>query len=155
LGDTLDLVPIGAWTGKGKRTGGYGGFLLAAYDEDSECYQSICKIGSGFTDQQLTEFTEQLKITQIDRPKSYFSFSEAKNVTPDVWFEPSVVWEVKAADLSVSPVHQAAIGLISDSKGIALRFPRLVRTRPDKTPEQATTSTQVADMYRNQVSTKK
>jgi len=150
MGDTFDLVPIGAWLGKGKRTGVYGGFLLACYDDDSENFQAMCKIGTGFTDAQLQIFTDQLKKTQIDKPKSYFQFGDSKNVLPDVWFEPSAVWEVKAADLSISPVHQAAVGLVHATKGIALRFPRLVRVRTDKGPEQATTAEQVAEMFRNQ-----
>jgi len=155
MGDTLDLVPIGAWSGKGKRTGVYGGFLLAVYDEDSECYQSICKIGSGFTDQFLSEITEQLKKTEIPKPKSYYQYSDAKKEIPDVWLEPTVVWEVKAADLSLSPVHQAAIGLVVENKGIALRFPRLVRKRDDKTPEQATSPHQVVEFYTLQKKNKK
>uniref|UniRef100_A0A6B2KYI7 DNA ligase 1 n=1 Tax=Arcella intermedia TaxID=1963864 RepID=A0A6B2KYI7_9EUKA len=149
IGDSLDLVPIGAWLGKGKRTGTYGGFLMAVYDEDTECYQSICKLGTGFTDEQLTTFTEELKKVAIPKPPSYYSFSDAKKDVPDVWFEPTVVWEVKAANLSISPVHHAAMGLVADSKGIALRFPRLIKVRTDKSPEQATTSEQVAQMYNN------
>jgi len=155
MGDTFDLVPIGAWVGKGKRTGVYGGFLLAIYDEESECYQSICKIGTGFTDQLLAEVTEQLKKTEIDKPKSYYQVSDAKKEIPDVWLEPTVVWEVKAADLTLSPVHQAAIGLVADNKGIALRFPRIVRTRPDKNPEQATSPSQVVEFYHLQTKNKK
>lgn len=69
---------------------------------------------------------------------------------PDVWLDAKVVWEVKAADLSVSPVYTAAIGQVDGSKGISIRFPRLVRVRDDKGPEETTSPDQVAEMYKRQ-----
>mmetsp|Transcript_53167 Transcript_53167/g.108445 ORF Transcript_53167/g.108445 Transcript_53167/m.108445 type:complete len:828 (+) Transcript_53167:105-2588(+) len=148
--DSLDLVPIGAFWGKGKRVGTYGAYLLACYNDETEDFETICKIGTGFKDEELKEFTEFFKPHACDAPKSYYQWEDTPKDKPDVWFEPKVVWEVAAADLSISPVHKAAIGMVDDAKGIALRFPRLVRVRDDKTPENATNSTQVAEMYRKQ-----
>jgi DNA ligase-1 len=146
LGDSVDLVPIGADLGTGKRTGVYGSFLLAAYDETNSEFQSVCKIGTGFSDEFLQEAYKTLSEWELQRPRRDYR----TNQQMDVWFEAKVVWEVKAADLSLSSVHMAACGKIAENKGIALRFPRFMKTRPDKSPEQATSTDQLADMYQSQ-----
>ena len=111
VGDSLDLVVIGAYYGRGKRTGVYGGFLLACYDPDTEQYQTITKTSTGLSDQNLEDFYKHFNGHVIDGPKRYYNFDE--KTKPDVWFEPSVVWEVLAADLSISPVYKAAVGTVS------------------------------------------
>ncbi|KLT45696.1 putative DNA ligase [Cutaneotrichosporon oleaginosum] len=146
VGDSLDLVVVGAYYGKGKRTNWYGAYLLACYDPDSENFQTICKIGTGFSEEQLKAQYEELHPLEMSKPRGDIEVGGAK---PDVWFEPKIVWEVLTADLSLSPVYTAAHGLI-ESRGISLRFPRFIRQRDDKDADDATTAEQVAEFYQRQ-----
>mmetsp|Transcript_33735 Transcript_33735/g.54315 ORF Transcript_33735/g.54315 Transcript_33735/m.54315 type:complete len:123 (+) Transcript_33735:1661-2029(+) len=114
----------------------------------SEEFQSVTKIGTGFSEEDLKKHTEFFKDKIIDTPKSYYSYDSKMEC--DVWFEPAQVWEVRAADLSISPVHKAAVGKLHPSKGIALRFPRFLRVRDDKDPESSTSADQIVEMYEAQ-----
>jgi DNA ligase-1 len=139
VGDSLDLVVVGGYYGKGKRTNVYGAFLLACFDADAEEYQTICKIGTGFSEEMLQTHCDTLRPLEITKPRGDIKPGGAK---PDVWFEPKIVWEVLAADLSLSPVYTAAQGLVEE-RGISLRFPRFIRIRDDKSADDATGPEQV------------
>jgi DNA ligase-1 len=154
VGDSLDLVVLGAYYGKGKRTSVYGAFLLACYNPSTEKYETVCNIGTGFSEALLTELHDTLSPLVIDRPKPFYDHSSGKNDQPDVWFEPKFVWEVKTADLTLSPRYRAAASEVGDGthKGVSLRFPRYIQAREDKKPDDATSSRQVAEMYRKQES---
>ncbi|TGO35647.1 hypothetical protein BHYA_0151g00210 [Botrytis hyacinthi] len=158
IGDSLDLVVLGAYYGRGKRTSVYGAFLLACHNPQTDTYETICNIGTGFSEQVLEELHAQLSAIVIDRPKPFYSHSSGNQHQPDVWFEPKYVWEVKTADLTLSPRYKAGCKEGVDKggeKGISLRFPRFIKIRDDKKPDMATSSRQVAEMYRKQESVTK
>jgi DNA ligase 1 len=145
LSDTLDLVVVGGLAGRGRRAGIYGALLLAVYDADGDRFQTICKCGTGFSDAELAALPAKLAPLARDaRPARVDSRWAA-----DVWFEPTLVVEVLAAELTVSPHHTAGWGLLKEDAGLALRFPRFTgRWRDDKAPEDATTVAEAVEMYR-------
>lgn len=104
-------------------------------------YLFLSQIGTGFSDEDLQTHTEFFQQHIIEGPKSYYRFDQSHE--PDHWFETVQVWEIKCADLSLSPVHRAAIGIVDPEKGISLRFPRFLRIREDKSIEQSTSAQQV------------
>jgi DNA ligase-1 len=146
LGDTVDLVVVGAFAGKGRRTGHYGSLLMAARDGDSDRFASVCKLATGFDDAQLAEFDTRLKpLARKERHPRVDSGLEA-----DFWLDPQVVMEVRGAELTLSPVHRAAWGKVQEGAGLALRFPRFEKYREDKAAGDATTVEELVAMYRKQ-----
>ena len=152
IGDSLDLVVLGAYHGKGKRTSVYGAFLLGCYNATKETYESVCNIGTGFSEAILEELYNELSAHTIDLPKPFYTHSSVPKDQPDVWFEPRFVWEVKTADLTLSPRYKAGSDALADpsGKGISLRFPRFIKRRDDKKVDEATGSRLVVEMYRKQ-----
>jgi DNA ligase-1 len=140
------LVIVGALYGRGKRTGVYGAILASVYDPDSDTYPTVCKIGTGFTDEVLTELKQRLEKHMLERrnPKVL------ADVEADVWFDPQIVIEVIGDQITQSPVHTAGRGKV-EVGGLAIRFPRFTgRWRDDKGPTQATTVDDIVDMFESQ-----
>ncbi|HWY33323.1 MAG TPA: ATP-dependent DNA ligase, partial [Nitrosopumilaceae archaeon] len=147
LGDSLDLVVIGAFYGRGRRTGKYGALLLATYNNETDTFPSICKVGTGFTDESLDQFYQILsdKITIKKNPRV------ESGLEADVWFEPEVVIEIVASEITLSPIHKTAMDAIRKGSGLALRFPKFTgRIRLEKTPENATTDQEIISLYNGQ-----
>ncbi|HIQ10750.1 MAG TPA: ATP-dependent DNA ligase [Pyrodictium sp.] len=145
--DTVDLVVIGAFYGKGRRGGRFGALLMAAYDPDTDTFKSVCKVGSGFTDEDLERLDDMLKpyIRQTKPPRV------DSTMRPDVWVEPALVAEIIGAELTLSPIHTCCYGWAKSGAGISIRFPRFIRWRPDKRPEDATTTKELFEMYKRQL----
>ena len=147
MSDTVDLVVIGAFYGKGRRGGKFGALLMAAYDPDTDTFKSVCKVGSGFTDEDLERLNEMLKpyMRQTKPPRV------DSQMKPDVWVEPALVAEIIGAELTLSPIHTCCYGWVRPGAGISIRFPRFIRWRPDKGPEDATTTKELYEMYKRQL----
>jgi DNA ligase 1 len=146
LADTVDLVVVGALTGRGRRRGIYGALLLAAYDPAADRFRTVCKCGTGFSDAELAALPARLApLARSERPARVDARQPA-----DVWFEPGLVLEVLSAELTLSPNHTAGWGEIKEHSGLAMRFPRFTgRWRDDKAPQDATTTQELVDLYRH------
>ena len=135
LNDTLDLVVMGYYVGKGKRTGFGVGAFLAGVGDDKGGVLSLSKIGTGLTDDQFREMKRRAKEFEVsEEPKEY----EAKReMRPDVWLAPGMVVEIAADELTNSSLH---------TSGKSLRFPRLIKWRDDKDWEEATSLSELAEI---------
>ena len=144
LSDTVDLVTVGAFAGRGRRAGTYGALLLAAYDPAADVFRTVSKCGTGFTDADLAALPERLApLAAPAKPARVDARAE-----PDVWFEPGLVLEILSAELTLSPNYTAAWGQIKADAGLAMRFPRFTgRWRDDKAPEDATTTQELVDLF--------
>jgi DNA ligase 1 len=146
--DTVDLVVIGAFHGRGKRAGAYGALLLATYNKKGDTFETVTKCGTGFTDKDLAYFPELLRKHEVPRKYSRVQ----STLEADVWFEPAIVLEVLGAEITLSPIHTCAMDSIRKGSGLAIRFPRFTgKYRTDKAAEDATTSQEVVEMYRGQL----
>ncbi|KAL7722215.1 DNA ligase [Entamoeba marina] len=147
VGDTVDLVVIGAWKGEGKRKGVYGAYLVGCYNSDDDVFESVTKVGTGFSDEKLKTLYDTLSIIVCKQPTNV---KHGSNL-PDVWFQPKYVWEIKGADLSLSLVYRAANKKVAlEKRGVCLRFPRFLKVRDDKEPIDATSHLQIYEMYNDQ-----
>jgi len=147
LGDSLDLIVIGGYFGRGRRTGLYGTLLLGTYNPDKDNFPSVCKVGTGFTDESLDQLYQILsnKIT-LKKNSRVVSKMEA-----DVWFEPELVLEIVASEITLSPIHKTGLNLIRKGSGFALRFPKFTgKIRFEKAVEDASTDEEVLTLYKGQ-----
>ena len=146
--DTVDLVVVGSFHGRGKRAGTYGALLLAAYNHERDTFETVTKCGTGFTDEDLAKLPKMMQkhVIQHKHPRVN------STLEADVWFEPTVVIEILGAEITLSPIHTCAMDSIRKGSGLAIRFPRFTGNyRLDKAAEDATTSMEIVEMYQNQL----
>jgi DNA ligase-1 len=146
--DTVDLAVVGAFYGRGKRGGAYGALLLAAYDPDEDEFETVTKCGTGFTDEDLAKIPKMLEKHKLQHKSPRVN----STLEADVWFEPEIVIEVIGAEITLSPIHTAAMNKIRKESGLAIRFPRFTGNyRLDKAAEDATTIEEIVEMYQSQL----
>ena len=147
LGDSLDLIVIGAFFGKGRRTGRYGTLLLATYNSENDTFPSICKVGTGFSDESLDQLYQLLSPNVTIKMNSRIE----SDMEADVWFEPNLVIEIVASEITLSPIHKTGFDVLRKDSGFALRFPKFTgKIRTEKHVEDASTDEEVIALYKTQ-----
>jgi len=146
--DSVDLAVVGAFAGKGRRGGTYGALLLAAYDKRNDLFRTVCKCGSGFTDEDLDKLPKLLEKYSVDHRHSRLD----SKIEADVWFVAGLVLEIVGAEITLSPIHTCGMNSIRPGAGLAVRFPRFTgKYREDKSAEDSTTTDEIVEMYRAQL----
>jgi DNA ligase 1 len=146
--DSVDLAVVGAFAGRGRRGGTYGALLLAAYDQSDDVFKTVCKCGSGFTDEDLSKLPKMLEKYRVDHRHPRVD----SKIEPDVWLVPGLVLEIVGAEITLSPIHTCGMNRIRQGSGLAVRFPRFTgKYREDKSPEDCTTTDEIVRMYRAQL----
>ena len=145
--DTIDCVILGYYVGKGKRAKfGIGAFLVGVYDQKKEMFETVAKVGTGLSDEEWKDLKKKCEVAIIDqKPKNVTC---AKELYPDVWVSPSIICTIKSDEITLSPMHTA--GKQDDGPGYALRFPRFVTYRFDKSAQDATTITELKTLFDQQ-----
>lgn len=148
MNDTIDLVVVGAFAGRGRRKGNYGALLMAAYNNKKDCFETVCKLGTGFDDETLDKIPKLLNPYLIEHPHPRVR-SELK---ADFWFVPEIVMEILGAEITLSPNHSCGWGEIKENTGFSIRFPRFTnRWRDDKKAEDATSVKELIELYERQL----
>jgi DNA ligase-1 len=121
---------------------------MAAYDKQNDLFKTVCKVGTGFTDEDLAKLPKLFKDNVIPHRHARVE----SQIEADVWFVPAVVLEIVGAEITLSPIHTCAMNRIRAGSGLAIRFPRFTgRYRTDKAPEDATTVEEIVEMYLRQL----
>ena len=149
--DTIDCAILGYYGGKGKRSAfGIGAFLVGVYDKKTDQFETIARVGSGLKDDEWRDLKKKCDNLKVpEKPKNVVC---AKELYPDVWVHPQMVCEIRADEITLSPMHTA--GKIDDKNGFALRFPRIMNFRADKKAQEATTVDEIKRMYKDQYAKK-
>jgi DNA ligase-1 len=147
ISDSLDLVVIGAFRGRGRRGGSYGSLLMACYDPKNDEFKTVAKVASGFTDNDIEDFTKKLKKIRIPHKHPRVE----TDVKAEIWVTPQIVLEIRGAELTLSPIHSCGFNKIKENVGLAIRFPRFTgRVRDDRAPEDSTSENEVIQLYKSQ-----
>ncbi|MFX1293778.1 MAG: ATP-dependent DNA ligase [Promethearchaeota archaeon] len=146
--DSIDVVIVGAYIGRGRRAQTYGALLCAVLDKNDGKYKTICKVGSGFSDDMLSDFVQ--KFEKIKRKTKSPQVVTSSIDIPDVWFDPNFIIEILGDEITISNVHSAGFNIIKVNSGLAIRFPRFIRWRDDKSIDDITTTDEVIEMYKRQ-----
>ncbi len=145
--DTIDAVIMGYYKGSGSRAKlGIGGVLVGIYNSNKNKFETICKLGSGFSEEELVDLKASLDLNIINNPDKFYVFN--KDITPDVWVDPKIVVVIRSDEITKSPIHTSGMDQDKDKKGFALRFPRFISFRVDKGAYDSTSVSEVESMYK-------